>query len=271
MTQERNQNRKCHTACFREWKLRGTLCVCVCLSLDTCWITLTTCALELLRVCRDVNAVENLLAMMSSVVQRHKKQLQLRNMWFEERVWKSNLNYSVAQAHLALLYQGLDQLHGGALQDRCTHKISTTGLDLFLELFICCITFIKWSKGLLNVWGKLLIADMLHAGLHHFLDIKCCFWNMNPNVVGFVFFIYVIWAFTEKIIQHIWHIHVCRPIILILFTACALFQLQPVKSCVFLSGRHWFPDVEELTAAAAWGFLRERHLACQSWGLHGCT
>ncbi|XP_030294030.1 cilia- and flagella-associated protein 54 isoform X2 [Sparus aurata] len=73
--------------------------------------------LQRVKTKRDVNAVENLLAMMSSVVQRHKKQLQLRNMWFEERVWKSNLNYSVAQAHLALLYQGLDQLHGGALQD----------------------------------------------------------------------------------------------------------------------------------------------------------
>lgn len=105
---------------------RYTVCLCMCLSLDTCWITLTTCALDLLLVCRDVNAVENLLAMMSSVVQRHKKQLQLRNMCCEERVWKSNLNYSVAQAHLALLYQGLDQLHGGALQDRCTHKISAT-------------------------------------------------------------------------------------------------------------------------------------------------
>ncbi|XP_036976615.1 cilia- and flagella-associated protein 54-like isoform X3 [Acanthopagrus latus] len=73
--------------------------------------------LQRVRTKRDVNAVENLLAMMSSVVQRHKKQLQLRNMCCEERVWKSNLNYSVAQAHLALLYQGLDQLHGGALQD----------------------------------------------------------------------------------------------------------------------------------------------------------
>ncbi|XP_073335740.1 cilia- and flagella-associated protein 54 [Pagrus major] len=73
--------------------------------------------LQRVRTNRDVKAVENLLPMMSSVVQRHKKQLQLRNMCCEERVWKSNLNYSVAQAHLALLYQGLDQLHGGALQD----------------------------------------------------------------------------------------------------------------------------------------------------------
>ena len=52
------------------------------------------------------------------------------------------------------------------------------------------MTFIKWSKGLQI--DKLLIADMLHAGLHHFWDIKCCFWNMNPNVAGFVVFIYMI-------------------------------------------------------------------------------
>ncbi|XP_070839803.1 cilia- and flagella-associated protein 54 [Chaetodon trifascialis] len=67
---------------------------------------------------REMQAVENLVTMMSSVVQRQKKQLQLRSMCCEERVWKSHLNYSVAQAHLAMLYQCLDQLHGGALQPR---------------------------------------------------------------------------------------------------------------------------------------------------------
>ncbi|XP_068572705.1 cilia- and flagella-associated protein 54 [Cebidichthys violaceus] len=65
---------------------------------------------------REKKAVENLLTMMSSVVQRRKKLLQLRTMCCRERVWKSQLNYSMAEAHLALLYQGLDQLHGGALQ-----------------------------------------------------------------------------------------------------------------------------------------------------------
>lgn len=82
-------------------------------------------------VCREMQAVENLLTMMSCVVQRHKKQIQLRNMCCEERVWKSHLNYSVAKAHLALLHQGLDQLHGGALQHRFTHKIPAALLCLF--------------------------------------------------------------------------------------------------------------------------------------------
>ncbi|XP_051257635.1 cilia- and flagella-associated protein 54-like isoform X3 [Dicentrarchus labrax] len=74
--------------------------------------------LQRVKTNREMQAVENLLTMMSSVVQRHKKQLQLRNMCSEERVWKSQINYNMAQAHLALLYQGLDQLHGGALQHR---------------------------------------------------------------------------------------------------------------------------------------------------------
>ncbi|XP_044078247.1 cilia- and flagella-associated protein 54-like [Siniperca chuatsi] len=74
--------------------------------------------LQRVRTNRDMQAVENLLTMMSSVVQRHKKQLQLRNMCCEERVWKAHLNYSLAQAHLALLHQDLDQLYGRALQHR---------------------------------------------------------------------------------------------------------------------------------------------------------
>ncbi|KAK9536651.1 hypothetical protein VZT92_006417 [Zoarces viviparus] len=65
---------------------------------------------------RDRKALENLLTMMSWVVQRRKKLLQLRRMCCRQRVWKSQLNYSTAEAHLAMLYQGLDQLHGGALQ-----------------------------------------------------------------------------------------------------------------------------------------------------------
>ncbi|XP_042355674.1 cilia- and flagella-associated protein 54-like [Plectropomus leopardus] len=72
--------------------------------------------LQRVRTNREMQAVENLLNMMSSVVQRHKKQLQLRNMCCEERVWKSQLNYSMAQAHLAVLYEGLHQLHACALQ-----------------------------------------------------------------------------------------------------------------------------------------------------------
>ncbi|XP_040907982.1 cilia- and flagella-associated protein 54-like [Toxotes jaculatrix] len=74
--------------------------------------------LQRVRTHREMQVVENLLTMMSSVVQRHKKRLQLRNLCCEERVWRSHLNYIMAQAHIALLYQGLDQLHGGALQHR---------------------------------------------------------------------------------------------------------------------------------------------------------
>ncbi|XP_044227349.1 cilia- and flagella-associated protein 54-like isoform X3 [Thunnus albacares] len=74
--------------------------------------------LQRVRTNREMHAVENLLTLMSSVVQRHKKQFQLRNMCSEERVWKSHLNYSMAQAHLTVLYQVLDQLHGGDLQHR---------------------------------------------------------------------------------------------------------------------------------------------------------
>lgn len=96
------------------------------------WVHMTTCALDFYPcVCREMQTVENLLTMMSSVVQRHKKQLQLRNMCSEERVWKSHLNYSMAQAHLALLYHGLNPLHGGALQHRFIHKIPPTLLHLF--------------------------------------------------------------------------------------------------------------------------------------------
>ncbi|XP_041657541.1 cilia- and flagella-associated protein 54-like isoform X3 [Cheilinus undulatus] len=67
---------------------------------------------------REMQAVENLLTMMSSVVKHSKKRLQLRNMCCEERVWRAHLNYSIAQAHLALFYQSLDELHGEALQCR---------------------------------------------------------------------------------------------------------------------------------------------------------
>ncbi|XP_033182211.1 cilia- and flagella-associated protein 54 [Anabas testudineus] len=73
---------------------------------------------QTVRTNREMQAVENLLTMMSSVVHRHKKQLQLRKMCSEERVWRSHLNHTMAQAHIALLYQGLDKLHGGAQQHR---------------------------------------------------------------------------------------------------------------------------------------------------------
>lgn len=67
--------------------------------------------------------MENLLAKMTSVVKRHKKQIQHRNMCCEERVWKSHLNYTFAKACLDLLYQSLDQSHGGSPEHRFTPKI----------------------------------------------------------------------------------------------------------------------------------------------------
>lgn len=67
--------------------------------------------------------VENLLAKMTSVVKRHRKQIQHRKMCLEERVWKSHLNYSFAKACLDLLYQSLDQNHGGSPEYRFTLMI----------------------------------------------------------------------------------------------------------------------------------------------------
>ncbi|XP_061596722.1 cilia- and flagella-associated protein 54-like [Cololabis saira] len=57
---------------------------------------------------RKLDIVENLLFMMPSVAVRLKKKLQLRNLCSKERLPRSHMNYVVAQAKLALLYQGLD-------------------------------------------------------------------------------------------------------------------------------------------------------------------
>ncbi|KAG7217286.1 hypothetical protein INR49_027830 [Caranx melampygus] len=67
---------------------------------------------------REMHIVENLITMLSSLAQRRKKLLHLRNICCEERVWRSQLNYILAQAHLTLFYESLDQMHGGALQHR---------------------------------------------------------------------------------------------------------------------------------------------------------
>lgn len=67
---------------------------------------------------REMLVVENLLNMISSMVNRNKKRQELRKLCKEERVWRTHLNYTMAQAHIALLYQGLDTLHGGTLQDK---------------------------------------------------------------------------------------------------------------------------------------------------------
>uniref|UniRef100_A0AAQ5ZBU7 Fibronectin type-III domain-containing protein n=1 Tax=Amphiprion ocellaris TaxID=80972 RepID=A0AAQ5ZBU7_AMPOC len=77
--------------------------------------TMPRSMLQRVRTNREMQAVENLLTKMSSVVQRQKKQLQLRGICCGERPWRARLNYLLAQAHLAVLYQGLDQLCGGAV------------------------------------------------------------------------------------------------------------------------------------------------------------
>ncbi|XP_039888994.1 cilia- and flagella-associated protein 54-like isoform X3 [Simochromis diagramma] len=71
-----------------------------------------------MRTHREVLAMENLLAMISSVMQRQKKRLQLRHTCAVERVWRSHLNYCMAQAHLAVFYQRLPQQHRGDLEQR---------------------------------------------------------------------------------------------------------------------------------------------------------
>lgn len=89
-------------------------------------VHVTTCVLALLPLCREKRAVENLLTTMASAVQRNKRLLKLRSLCCEERVWKSHLNYSMAQAHMVLFHKELDQLHGGGLQHRFKHKIPAT-------------------------------------------------------------------------------------------------------------------------------------------------
>ncbi|KAM4620352.1 cilia- and flagella-associated protein 54 [Polymixia lowei] len=68
------------------------------------------------RTDREMQAVETVLMLMSSLMRCHKQRLQLRHICSEERVWRSHLNHIIAQAHLAVLHKGLDQLHGPALQ-----------------------------------------------------------------------------------------------------------------------------------------------------------
>ncbi|XP_047192964.1 cilia- and flagella-associated protein 54-like isoform X3 [Scophthalmus maximus] len=79
------------------------------------------------RTNREKRAVENLLTTMASAVQRNKRLLKLRSLCCEERVWKSHLNYSMAQAHMVLFHKELDQLHGGGLQ----HRYSQLNLSYF--------------------------------------------------------------------------------------------------------------------------------------------
>ncbi|XP_061558417.1 cilia- and flagella-associated protein 54-like [Phycodurus eques] len=73
------------------------------------------------RTVRELKAVERLLSSMNTVVERHSRRLQLRRRCSEERVWRSQINYSIAQAHLSLFEKDLYPLHEGSLQSRYSH------------------------------------------------------------------------------------------------------------------------------------------------------
>ncbi|XP_034034310.1 cilia- and flagella-associated protein 54-like [Thalassophryne amazonica] len=71
-----------------------------------------------IQTCRKKKAQKKLLKLMSSTVHRHKKRVQQRKLCAEERVWRSHINYSIAQSHLAMLHKHLHQLYGETLQHR---------------------------------------------------------------------------------------------------------------------------------------------------------
>ncbi|XP_077447691.1 cilia- and flagella-associated protein 54 isoform X2 [Stigmatopora argus] len=78
-------------------------------------------ALLTARTVRELKAVERLLTCMNFVVERHNRRLQLRKRCSEERVWRCQINYSIAQAHLTLFEQRLQPLHEASLQPRYSH------------------------------------------------------------------------------------------------------------------------------------------------------
>ncbi|XP_076025253.1 cilia- and flagella-associated protein 54 [Genypterus blacodes] len=80
---------------------------------------------------KEMQAVENVLSVMSSLLCRQQQRLQLRKLNRDERVWRSQLNFSLAQAHLALLYKGLEQLlHGAAVLQHRYSQLSPLSLSL---------------------------------------------------------------------------------------------------------------------------------------------
>ncbi|XP_057677415.1 cilia- and flagella-associated protein 54-like isoform X3 [Corythoichthys intestinalis] len=78
-------------------------------------------ALLTARTVRELKAVERLLTCMNSVVERHNRRLQLRKRCSEERVWRCQINYSIALAHLTLFGQSLQPLYEASLQPRYSH------------------------------------------------------------------------------------------------------------------------------------------------------
>ncbi|KAM3601812.1 uncharacterized protein V6R79_019265 [Siganus canaliculatus] len=125
---------------------------------------------------REMQIVENLLTKMSAVMQRQKKQLWLRNMWSEERVWRSHLNYRVAQAYLALLYQSLEQLGGGSMH----HRYSQLN-PLCFSLAYSGVLVQKNSQWQLSKCEGTLERDSSHLGrtdsmtAHHYRNKKEAF------------------------------------------------------------------------------------------------
>ncbi|MEQ2229436.1 hypothetical protein ILYODFUR_018722, partial [Ilyodon furcidens] len=82
---------------------------------------LPLCLQQNLRTNREMRIVEDLLGIISSIVQRHKKLLHLRNLIAEDRPWRSLINYCMAMAHLAKFYQALELMQGGQLEKRYSH------------------------------------------------------------------------------------------------------------------------------------------------------
>ncbi|XP_061904625.1 cilia- and flagella-associated protein 54-like isoform X2 [Entelurus aequoreus] len=73
------------------------------------------------RTARELQAVERLLASLRVAIQRQQRKLQLRKTSSEERVWRSQLNYCIAQAHLTIFEWELHQFNEGSLQSRYSH------------------------------------------------------------------------------------------------------------------------------------------------------
>ncbi|CAL8304959.1 unnamed protein product, partial [Gadus morhua 'NCC'] len=66
----------------------------------------------------EEQAVEALIKRLSYVRQKSHQRLQRRCLFEEQRVWRSQLNHLMAQAHLALLHRALAQLHTPAVHER---------------------------------------------------------------------------------------------------------------------------------------------------------
>nr|XP_057944060.1 cilia- and flagella-associated protein 54-like isoform X3 [Doryrhamphus excisus] len=73
------------------------------------------------RTVRELQAVERLLSALKSVFKVQQRRLQLRKTCSEERAWRSQLNYCIAQAHLTLFEWDLHEFHEESLQSRYNH------------------------------------------------------------------------------------------------------------------------------------------------------